>query len=334
MSVGFIARRFVLFLLVVWAAATFNFFLPRMASGQNPIRNRLLMMEAQGVGVGNIDQTVKAYDKKFGLDKPLWDQYVAYLGDMSHLDFGYSLSYYPTRVITIIAARAPWTIGLMGTATVLAFGLGTVLGALMGWPYRPRGIGYLVPPLFIFSAIPYYVLGLIFVYLVAVTAHWLPTGGGYTLGTTENWSLAFVVDVIKHSILPALSIVVAEIGIRAIVMRGMMVSLFGEDYIKLAEAKGLGATRIFTVYGMRNAILPQLTWLALALANVAGGAIIVEIIFNYPGLGTALQQAIEGFDYTVIEGIVFFLVVGVALATFVLDILYPLIDPRIRYDAS
>jgi peptide/nickel transport system permease protein len=331
-SAGYVVRRILMFFVVVWAATTFIFFLPKMAPGRNPVMERIGMMVATGgVNTGGLQEMVEAYQKKFGLDKPLHEQYLTYLGDISHLDFGYSLMMYPTKVVDVILIAMPWTVGLLSVATLIAFSLGTILGGLLAWPRSPRFIQYLLPPLFTFSVVPYYLLGLILAYILAFKLRVFPMSGSSAYGTVASWSPGFVIDVLYHSILPALSIVLASLGFWALGMRAMMVSVSGEDYMIYAEAKGLKSKRIFLGYAMRNALLPQTTTLALSLGTILSGALLVEIVFGYAGMGAVLFRAVTAFDYFTIYGVVFFIIVGVAFATLVLDLTYPLLDPRIRY---
>jgi peptide/nickel transport system permease protein len=321
-----------LFFVVVWAATTFIFFLPKLAPGRNPIVERIGMMVATGgVNSAGMQSMVDAYEAKFGLNKPLWQQYLTYLGDLSHGDFGYSLMLYPTKVVDIILVSMPWTIGLLTVSTVIAFSLGTVLGGLLAWPRAPQAIQYLLPPLFMFSVVPYYLFGLILVYLLAFQFRVFPMSGNSQYGVVASFSPGFAEDVVYHSILPALSIILASLGFWALGMRAMMVSISGEDYMLFADAKGLNARRIFLRYAMRNALLPQTTTLALSLGTILSGALLVEVVFSYAGMGAVLFRAVSGFDYFTIYGVVFFIIVGVAFATLVLDLVYPLLDPRIRY---
>ncbi|HUX87100.1 MAG TPA: ABC transporter permease [Chloroflexota bacterium] len=335
MSPLYVIRRILLFFVVVWAATSLIFFLPKLAPGRNPIAERLGMMAASGgVMQGSIEALIKVYNAQFGLDQPLGKQYLTYMSQIARLDFGYSIMLYPAKVITLIGRALPWTIGLLLVSTLIAFTLGSILGALMAWSKAPRFFMFLLPPLFTFSAVPYYLLGLILVYLLAFLLRIFPMSGGSSYGVLPTFTLSFVLDVISHAILPALSIVLASVGFWAIAMRGMMVTTIGEDYMTLAEAKGLKGRRIFLWYAMRNAILPQTTALALSLGNILSGAILVEVIFNYPGMGSLLYQAVTSFDYFTIYGVVFFIIFAIALATLVLDLCYPLLDPRIRYQKS
>jgi peptide/nickel transport system permease protein len=319
------------FLLIVWLAATLNFFLPRL-SGQDPVRATLLQQAQLGgyVQVG-LEAMVKEYERRFGLDRPLWVQYVTYLGDVCRFNFNYSISNYPRTVNEIIAEAIPWTVGLLGITTVLSFTIGTLLGALLVWPGAPRWVHVLMPPLWALHAIPFFLLGLILMYVFAFRIQLLPMFGGYTAGAFPALTLAFVGDVITHSILPALSIVLVATGGWALAMRGMMVTTQGEDYVTFAEAKGLTRFTVFLRYCVRNAILPQTTALALALGNILSGAVLVEVIFGYPGVGTILFHAIRENDHFLIQGIVFTVIVGLGVATLILDVIYPLLDPRISY---
>ncbi len=278
----------------------------------------------------DIQSLVKAYNAKFGLDRPLVLQYLTYLNDVVHFDLGYSIADYPTRVATILQRALPWTIGLLLTTTVLAFVAGTILGALTVWQQAPRLFQFVVPLLMIFSAIPFYLIGLTLIYIFAVVLQWLPLGGGMGIRTMPEWSFSFVMEILGHSILPACSILLASIGVWALSMRGMMVTVQGEDYMTFAEALGLTNRRRFLQYGLRNAILPQVTLLALSLGHILSGSILVEIVFGYPGVGQQLFRGIQTLDYFLIYGIVLVLICAIAIAMLVVDLIYPLLDPRIR----
>ena len=320
--------------LALWAAATLNFFLPRIAP-RNPIRERLITMSQQGGYIeAGIEDMIKAYEEKFGLDQPLWKQYMSYLSDMARLDLGYSLSAFPKTVMEQISEALPWTIGLVASSTLISFLLGSLLGALMAWPKSPRWIAWTMAPLMTVSAVPYYLFSLVLIYLLAFRGKIFPLGGGYTLGTVPDGSLRFYLDAFKHSLLPAISMIIAGLGSRALGMRGMMVTIQGEDYMILAEAKGLKGARVFFKYGVRNALLPSVTSLALSFAYVVSGSVLVERVFGYPGIGSLLATSIQAFDYFTIYGIVFLVILGIGLATLLLDLAYPLLDPRITYERS
>jgi peptide/nickel transport system permease protein len=330
--IDYLIRRIFFFFIIVWLAATVNFFLPRL-SGQDPIRDKLMFEAATGGAVqAGLEEIIKTYEEKFGLNRPLYVQYFNYLADIARLDFNYSIAHFPNRVIDMFMAALPWTLGLLGVSFLLSFLIGTLLGALFGWPRAPRAVQWLFPPLITFHAIPYYLLGLVLLYVLAFWVRWLPSGGGYTRGTIPTPTLEFALDVLRHAILPALSIILAQIGGWALGMRAMMVTTRGEDYMIFAEAKGLSERTLFFRYAVRNAILPQVTGLALVLGYLISGAVLVEVVFQYPGIGTLLWRAIRETDYFLVQGIVFFSIVTIALATLILDIIYPLLDPRITYE--
>jgi peptide/nickel transport system permease protein len=305
--------------------------LPRLG-GQDPMRAHLLEQAMLGGYVqAGLEEMVVEYNVKFGLDKPLWQQYLNYLGDVMRLDFNYSVSNYPRTVASMLADALPWTIGLLLTTTLLAFAIGTLFGAILGWPGAPHWLRFALPPLMALNAIPFFLLGLILIYLVTTRFPFFPLFGGYSPGTLLSASLDSILDVLRHAILPATSIVLVAIGGWALGMRAMMVTMQGEDYTIFADAKGLRPFTIFLRYSVRNALLPQATALALVLGHIASGAVLVEVIFGYPGIGTVLYNAIRQSDYFLIQGIVFGVIVSLGFATFILDLIYPLLDPRITY---
>ena len=324
------ARRLLTLCAVVWAAGTINFFIPKIAP-KNPIAEKLTQLAGtSGVDPSKIQEMADAFSAKFGLDRPLWQQYLSYFGDIVTFDFGRSITQYPARVADLIGAALPWTIGLMLTTTLIAFVLGTLLGAAAAWKRNSRLLQVLAPLMMVFSAIPFYLIGLVLIYFLAAGTGWFPLSGGYGIVTIPEWSWDFALEVLHHSTLPALSIIIASIGTWAIGMRGMMVTVEGEDYMTFAEAKGLKAGRLFFRYGMRTAILPQVTALALYFGQIVTGAVLVEIVFTYPGLGTLLLDSIKLYDYPTIYGIVFILTMTVALSMLAVDLIYPWLDPRVR----
>jgi peptide/nickel transport system permease protein len=327
-----VIKRFGLLILIVWTAVTINFIIPQLTP-RNPLREKLMEQASRsGYIEEGFDEMVAAYEEKFGLDQPLWKQYLNYIWDVLHLDLGYSIANYPKTVTEMVGRALPWTIGLLFTATLIAFTLGTLLGALMAWPRSGTFIRYILPSVLIIGAIPAYLIAIILIYFVAFKWKLLPLGGGYSISTIPNASLSFAMEVLKHSILPAFALVITSMGGWVIGMRGMMVTVQGEDYMNFAEAKGLKERRLFYKYGMRNAMLPQVTGLALSLSFLVSGAVLVELVFGYPGVGTLLARAISQLDYFMIYGIVLFIIVSIAVAMFIMDMVYPLLDPRITHD--
>ncbi len=332
MTVSYVLRRVFQFFVVAFLAATINFFFPRM-SGQDPIRQKLFQMTTEGVNVSSEDAKalMETYNAKFGLNQPLWRQYLTYLDDMAHFNLGYSIAEYPATVTSVLRRAIPWTIGLLLTATLISFTIGTFIGALMAWDKAPFFLRTIFPAFFIFSAVPFYLLGIVLLYFFAFQIPIFPLYGGFSSVKVPKFTLDFVLNILHHAVLPALSIVLAQVGFWAMGMRSMMVTIEGEDYMLQAEAKGLNDQRIFYRYAMRNAILPQLTGLALSLGTIISGAILVEIVFSYPGVGSLLLQAVRGFDWFVIQGIVFLIILSVAFTMLIIDLAYPLLDPRISY---
>jgi peptide/nickel transport system permease protein len=326
----YLLRRAGMFLLTVWLGATLIYIIPRLAPG-DPIGSMISRMTAQSGRVENSDAMIAAWRVKFGLDAPWYVQYARYLRNLATFDLGFSMAFFPTPVQDMAARSMPWTIGLLTLATLISFALGNTIGALLAWRRTPGLVKALLPITLTFTSIPAFMLGILLVYVFAFGLKWLPFAGAYQRGLEPGLTLEFVKSVIRHGTLPALAIVATTMGFWALGMRGMMVTTSGEDYMILAEAKGLPPSRIFWLYGVRNAVLPQITALALSLGSIAGGTVIVEYIFTYPGMGYLLYEGIVNTDYALIQGIVFFLIVGVAVTVLIIDLLYPLIDPRISY---
>jgi peptide/nickel transport system permease protein len=327
---GYIVRRVGMFLLTVWLGTTLIFVIPRLAPG-DPIAAMITRMSAQGSRIENSAEIIAAWKARFGLDAPWHVQYLRYLRNVASFNLGYSLAYFPTQVGDLAARSMPWTIGLLSLATLMSFILGNTVGALLAWRRTPNMLKTFLPLSLTFTSIPAFMLGILLVYVFAFGLKWFPFAGAYGRGIQPGPTWEFIKSVVYHGTLPALAIVVTTMGFWALGMRGMMITTDGEDYMILAQAKGLRPGRIFWLYGVRNAVLPQVTALALSLGAIAGGSIIVEYIFTYPGMGYLLYQGIVNTDYTLIQGIVFFLIVGVALAVLIIDFIYPLIDPRISY---
>ncbi len=328
MKYGYLVRRLAMFVVVIVSAATLNFIIPRLAPG-DPTASVLEELRARGASTTGEDKIVAAYREKFGLDLPMHEQYLRYLFNTLQFDLGHSITYYPQKVETALIRAMPWTVGLLALSTMISFAFGSFFGALLAWPRAPAAVNRFVPFLMVLSAVPYYLLGLILVYIFAFVLRALPLGGAFGSGTVPSMNLDFVLDVLRHGILPSLSIVLTSVGFWALGMRGTMVTVLGEDYLTLAEAKGLSDRRIFFAYAMRNALLPQVTSLAIALGTVASGSVLVEVVFNYPGVGWLLYNALRSSDYYMIQGVAFVIILTVAVSVLVVDLIYPLLDPRI-----
>jgi peptide/nickel transport system permease protein len=332
-NVSYFVRRIGMFVLVIFVAASFNFFIPRLAPG-NPIGAITSRMGQASAGIENGQAMFEAYRQRFGLDDPLYVQYLKYMGNTLRLDFGESLSAYPSRVWDIVGPAIGWSMGLIGVSVLLTFGLGIIIGALLAWKGTPELVRALLPMTMFGGVLPYYLLAMLLLYIFAFTTRLLPMNGAFDSGIPKGLNWPYISNVISHAILPASSIILTSVGGWALTMRSLMVNTIGEDYMLLAEAKGLHRARILWWYAVRNAIPPQLAHLAIALGHVVSGAILVEIVFSYPGLGYQLYMSIVNSDYTVIQGITLILAVSVGLAVLLIDLIYPRLDPRVTYVAE
>lgn len=326
----YVIRRLGMYLLTVWLGSTIIFIIPRLVPG-DPVAAMIGRMSQSGARVENSAELINAWRARFGLDAPVPIQYLNYLRNAVTLDLGYSLAHFPATVREMVAQAVPWTIGLLALATVISFVLGNLIGALMAWGPTPGWLKRLLPLSLTFTSIPYFMLAILLIYVFGFGLRLFPISGGYGRDLSISWNFPYILSVLQHAVLPALSIVIASMGYWALGMRGMMITNAGEDYIILARAKGLSPARLFLRYAVRNAVLPQVTALALTLGSIVGGATLVEYLFAYPGMGYLLYQAIVTNDYALIQGIVFILILATASAVLLIDLLYPFIDPRISY---
>ncbi len=325
-----VVKRLLFFVLVVWAASTIVFFIPRLST-RNAIRERFgELARTGGFSPGDVEKLIASMNQQFGLDKPLLEQYWQYLNNIIHLDFGYSLSKYPTTVTEVIAQSLPWTIGLLLVTTVISFVLGTLLGAISAWPKAPGWMRAIATPFILLTGVPPVIMGILLLFFIGFKLQLLPLGGSYSTGVVPTWSWTFFFDLLEHQVLPALSLILGSLGGWVLSMRGMGVTIQGEDYVNFAEHKGLSGLTIFRDYYLRNGLLPQVTGLTLALGTVVTSAVVVENLFGLPGIGKALDLAIRANDFPVIYGIVIFITIAIAGMMLLLEFLYPILDPRIR----
>jgi peptide/nickel transport system permease protein len=327
---AYVLRRLGMYVLTVWLGATIIFAIPRMVPG-DPVAGMISRMSQQAGSVAGSAEMIAAWRTRFGLDAPMPQQYLNYLKNSVTFDLGYSLTQFPARVQDMVADALPWTLGLLLLATLVSWIVGNLIGALIAWRPTPRWLRSLLPLTLTFTSIPYFMLAILLIYVFGFGLRVMPISGGYARDVVQGWSWQFAVSVASHMILPALSIVLASMGFWALGMRGMMVTNEGEDYMILARAKGLSPGRVFLRYAVRNSLLPQVTALGLTLGSIVGGATLVEYLFAYPGVGYLLYQAIVNNDFTLIQGIVFILILTTSTAVLIIDLTYPLIDPRISY---
>ncbi len=325
---GYLFRRLGIFVLTIWLAATVIWIIPRLAPG-DPISAMVGRMAASAGFIENADAIIEGWQERFGLNEPLFNQYLRYLWGCLRFDFGYSLASFPTQVSTLIGFALPWTIGLLLLAVTITFIFGNFVGAIMVWSHTPRIIKALIPFGLVFTSIPTILAALLLLYVFAFLLNAFPMRGAYALGVEPGLSWDFIWTVIYHGTLPALAIILVSFGYWALGMRGMMITVEGEDYIQLAKAKGLKPFHILYRYMVRNAILPQITAFALALGTLVSGQILVEYIFGYPGMGKLIYDAIITQDFAVIQGTSYIVILLTAIAVLIVDLAYPFIDPRI-----
>ncbi len=321
---SFIVRRLGFYAVAAWVALTANFFIPRAIPGN--------AVQAIMAKFPNLQPSAyRALQALLGVGHPgsIWHQYVSYLGDVSRLNFGTDVLQYPAQVSTLLAETIPWTLILVGTATVMAFAIGTGLGIVAGW--RHGGwLDRVLPGLMFFQAVPYFFLALILIEVLAVRAGIFPIGQGYAGGLVPGWNASFISSAIYHSLLPAFTIVITSMAGWMLQMRNVMITTLGEDYVVAAQAKGLRSSRVVLTYAARNAILPQLQGFGLALGFVVSGAIIMEIVFSYPGIGQLLLNAVTAKDYPMMQAIFLVITFAVLLANLILDFVIVAVDPRAR----
>ncbi|NUQ89849.1 MULTISPECIES: ABC transporter permease [Glycomyces] len=325
---NYFLRKLSFYAVALWAALTLNFAIPRLLPG-NPVDILLAKLQQRGETV--TPETRKAYALLLGGDSsdPLWIQYWDYLKNLAKGDLGVSVSYYPAKVSDVILTSLPWTVVLVGIATILAAVLGVLLGAVVGW--KPgTWLDSLVPSTTLLAAVPYFWLALILAYLLARVLGWFPLQGGYDVVLTPGWNAEFIGSAIQYGFLPALTIVLASVGGWLLGMRNMMVSTLSEDYILTAEAKGLSPRKILRSYASRNAVLPSVAGFAISLGFVVSGSVITEQVFSYPGIGGRLLGAVTNNDYALMQGVFLFITLAVLGANLLVDLLYGLIDPRTR----
>ncbi len=316
------------FLLAFFVALVFNFLLPRLIPG-NPVDVLVGQMAEGGGATGEAQKQIyKSYIQEFGLDQPITTQFVIYLKNLARGDLGVSFVRSPARVQDLIGRALPWTVALQLPAILVGWTLGNILGVVAA--YRKGVLDRVLFPSFLFlSSMPFYCLSIILLYIFAVQLRMFPPGGGFSPILTPSFNWTFISSVLEHYWLPFLSLVIIFIGGQATGMRAMSIYELDADYVRFSRGLGVSSNRIVR-YIFRNAMLPQITGLALAIGSLISGALITEIVFGYPGIGTLLLSSVRQNDYPVIQGITLLIMMAVLTANFMVDIAYGIIDPRIR----
>jgi peptide/nickel transport system permease protein len=322
----FALRRAGFFALTLWTCITLNFLLPRLMPG-NPAEALIARFH------GRINPAaLHALEIAFGVNTKasLWSQYVSYLNNLIHLKFGTSITFFPLPVTHVVLQALPWTLGLIGVTTILAFLLGTLIGIVGAWR-RGGWLDSLLPPVFIItSAIPYFWLAMLLIIIFSLQIHWFPFDGNVDPSLIASWNWSYIGSILDHAVLPAASILITFIGGWILTMRNTMITTLAEDYIRMARAKGLSARRIMFDYAARNAVLPNLSGFAMSLGFVVSGAVFVEYVFNYNGVGYLLVQALDAEDYPLMQALFLLITIAVLLAILLADIVTAVLDPRTR----
>ena len=323
-------RRVFQFVLVVFIGINISFVVTH-ATPIDPVEQSIAAVTAFGStspeAIGLMRQSLR---ELYGLQGGLGQQYLSFWKRVAVLDFGPSLSAFPTPVSTLIGRALPWTAGLLLVATTLTWVLGNLLGGLAGYFRESRTLritGLIVMGL---HPIPYYIVALLLLIVFGYLWPVLPIAGGAQMNLARGWNLDFMLSVLRHSILPVLSLVMVGLGGWFMGMRSLVSNIVSEDYVVYAELGGVARGRILGSYVMRNALVPQVTGLALSLGGIFNGAIITEQVFGYPGMGALLIDAVHAGDYSLVLGLTSVSIVTVAFAVLLIDMLYPLLDPRVK----
>lgn len=323
----YLLRKVMLYGFILWAAITLNFLIPRLMPG-DPVTLLMERMEGQITPEAR-NALVAAYGIS---DAPLIVQYIDYMGNILTGDFGRSISFFPVPVTELALQALPWTLGLVGTTTVLSFIIGTSIGVILAWR-RGKMTDYILPSLTFLNAVPYFWMALLLVLVFSVSLGWFPIAGGADRFLVRGWYPEYMLSVLYHSLLPAITIILSSFAGSVIGMRNMTVTVLGEDYVTMAEAKGLKPSTVLFTYGARNAILPSITGFAMSLGAVVSGSMLTEVIFNYPGIGYILFQAVQAQDFPLMQGLFLMISFCVILANLLADVVYVFLDPRTRVEA-
>jgi len=324
-SIQYLLRRLGFYLLAAWAALTLNFLIPRLMPG-----DPATIMFARFRGQMK-PEAMAALRQTFGLtDAPLWSQYGSYLSHLFRGDLGISIAYFPEPVSGVIATGLLWTLFLAGSALVLSFLIGTMLGVLAAWNRGGKLDSVLPPTLALLGAFPYFWLAMLLLFLFGFHLGWFPLRHAYSEEVVPGWNLAFLASALYHAFLPALTMVLVSLGGWMLSMRNNMISVLGEDFVTFARAKGLPQHRVMWHYVARNAILPNITGFGMALGFVLSGALLTEIIFSYPGQGYLLLSAVRSQDFPLMQGLFLTITLAVLGANWLVDLAVLILDPRTR----
>jgi peptide/nickel transport system permease protein len=329
----YLIPRLIAYVLVIWLGITIVFFIPRLTPN-DPVMRMIGEMRARGSTLepGTMDEIIADLTEMYGLEGSWLDQYWAFWGRLFRGDFGVSFFQFPTRVNKLIFTAMPWTLGLLLTTTAITTIFGNIIGGLAGYYARKGWSRTLDAVAMVIRPLPYYIFAFALLLLFAgLVVRWFPVSGGASLGAIPTFTWAYIKDVLWHSTLPALSLSILGGAVTFQTMKLIVQNVNAESFVQYAKLGGVTEGRIVGKYVIRNALLPQITGLALGLGQIFSGALITEIVFSYPGMGMLLYNAVIRGDYNLIMGITLFSIVGITTAILIVDLTYPLFDPRVRY---
>lgn len=327
---AYVGRRFGQFLLVVFIGINIAYVVTH-ASPIDPVEQSISAVTSYGnTAPGAIEQMRNSLRELYGLSGTPVEQYLLFWKRILRADFGPSMSAFPTPVATLIWQALPWTVGLLAVSTLVAWGLGNLLGGLAGYYRQSRGLKLMGMIAMGLHPIPYYILAMLLLIVFGFLWPVLPITGGSAMNLPQTFTSEFVVSVLKHAILPALSLILIGVGSWFLGMRSLVSNVLAEDFVVYAELAGVRSWRVLTSYVMRNALVPQVTGLAMSLGGIFNGAVITEKVFGYPGLGSLLVDAVYAGDYGLVLGVTTISILGVSIGVLAIDLLYPLLDPRVK----
>jgi len=328
----YLIPRLIQYVLVIFVGITAVFFIPRFTP-TDPVQRTIAQLRSMGsyLDPASVGRMVEDLTEMYGLEGSMLQQYGRFWVRLFHGDFGVSFFQFPAPVSSLIKTALPWTAGMLVTTTFISWIAGIIIGGLAGYFSRSRWSRALDTVSMVIRPLPYYIFSFALLVLLAYVVRWFPVSGGMSIGRRVAFNWPFIKDILRHAFLPALSLTVLGGAIWFQTMKLIVQNVNAEDFVQYAKLGGVKEGKIVSRYVIRNAMLPQITGLALSLGQIFSGALITEIVFSYPGLGTLLYNAITTGDYNLIMGITLLSIVAITTAILIVDLLYPLFDPRVRY---
>lgn len=328
----YLIPRLIQYVLVIFVGITAVFFIPRFLPN-DPVLRTIAELRARGANLepSSMDRIIQDLTEMYGIEGSLFEQYIAFWRRLFQGDFGVSFFQFPTPVNDLISTALPWTLSLLITTTLLSWVIGNIIGGLAGYFSRKSWSRSLDIVAMIIRPLPYYIFAFALLLIFAYYIRWFPIAGGASLGRRPAFTTSYLIDLFKHAFLPALSLTVLGGAVWFQTMKLLVQNINGENFVQYAKLGGIYESRIVMRYVIRNALLPQITGLGLSLGQIFSGALITEIVFSYPGLGSLLYNAIVTGDYNLIMGITTLSILAITTLILIIDLLYPLFDPRVRY---